>query len=224
MLKGLDINPTESQLETSAEAPTDIDDISYNEISINDEQSSLDEPINLSEHLEPSAQDEPSKTKTKNKTDKQSRLDALILRKQKLESTLKEIDEKRKKVEKSISETAKTASRKKITRFKTHAGGIIKMVGLLDYEYDAPYEDNPQDRLAANLIVGVLLEAAQRLSSASLYQLQNYFDTGRKYRSEKIKSRPIPHRNPQFEEFCKRLIAESKITIHKPKEKESTND
>ena len=98
------------------------------------------------------------------------------------------------------------------------------MVGLLDYEYDAPYEDNPQDRLAANLIVGVLLESAQKLSNASIKELHAYFDAGRKYRIDAIKSRPVPPRNKLFEEFCKELISESKIKIHKPKDKDSTND
>lgn len=134
-----------------------------------------------------------------------NRKDSAELRKLRLAASLlsKEFAEKKAEIEhakKQLREAEVTLksleakeARKTLTRIKAHAGGMMKMVGLLEYRFLNSHErDNDQDDLRANLLVGALLFLADKMAGLGADDLEELENRGAEYRTQNPKDRSVP--------------------------------
>ncbi len=108
----------------------------------------------------------------------------------------KEIAEKQKlkrRLSRKINGVVEREQRLKEDRMKNHAGGMMRMVGLLDYLYpDTELYDNNQDALIENLLVGALLKVYEELSTASPEEIDEIYQRGVNFRKLKPEQRMLP--------------------------------
>jgi hypothetical protein len=139
----------------------------------------------------------------------ENRKDSAALRKLRLAASLlsKEFEEKKAEIErakKQLREAEVTLrslegkeARKALTRVKAHAGGMMKMVGLLEYRFfNSDERDNDQDDLRANLLVGALLFLADKMMGLREDELEKLESRGAQYRAQNPKDRVVPSVNP----------------------------
>lgn len=139
----------------------------------------------------------------------ENRKESAELRKLRLAASLlsKEFEEKKAEIErakKQLREAEVTLrslegkeARKALTRVKAHAGGMMKMVGLLEYRFfNSDERDNDQDDLRANLLVGALLFLADKMNCLSEDELEKLEGRGAEYRAQNPRDRVIPRINP----------------------------
>ena len=129
--------------------------------------------------------------KTKLETQKES-LAKLIAKAEEKKKLIAELEAKKKSAENA-------RARIQDKRIKMHTGGMVSMVGLHRYDYqDASISDNPQDNLIANLLVGILLRAAQSLEKKSTEELKAIWDEGKQFRKQDKDERVLPEVNPNI--------------------------
>lgn len=107
----------------------------------------------------------------------------------------KEIAEKQKlkrRLSRKISGVVEREQRLKDDRMKNHAGGMMRMVGLLDYKYQNPeLYDNNQDDLIENLLVGGLMRLSADILKMSANELYEVYRQGKAYRDIKPSERKV---------------------------------
>ena len=122
-----------------------------------------------------------------------------------IEEAKKLIAEKQKltrRLNRKITGVVERETRAKEDRMKNHAGGMMRMLGLLDYIYpDAELHDNNQDALIENLLVGGLLRVSQKLSQSKLPELHNIYNEGKEFRDRSPENRMVPKINPELQKL-----------------------
>jgi hypothetical protein len=122
----------------------------------------------------------------------------------------KEIAEKQKlkrRLSRKINGVVEREQRLKEDRMKNHAGGMMRMVGLLDYIYpDAELHDNNQDALIENLLVGALLKMSKELSGNATFELQEIYKQGEKFKKLTPQQRVLPGVNSNIADLFDILI------------------
>lgn len=115
----------------------------------------------------------------------------------------KEIAEKQKlkrRLSRKINGVVEREQRLKDDRMKNHAGGMMRMTGLLDYLYpDTELYDNNQDALIENLLVGGLLKVSEELSTASPEKIDEIYQRGVHFRKLKPEQRMLPSVNKSID-------------------------
>ena len=100
---------------------------------------------------------------------------------------------------------------------KTHIGGMVEMTGLMQYVYPADIEpDNPQDRLIANLLVGVFLSVGISLEHASADDLEKLWKRGKEFRSQKKDDRLLAKVNQNLQLLFDKLGLMKTATKQQP--------
>lgn len=108
----------------------------------------------------------------------------------------------KRRLNRKISGVVEREARLKEDRMKNHAGGMMRMLGLLDYIYpDAELHDNHQDALIENLLVGKLLGMSQELSEMSIDELRKFYNQGKAFRELKPDQRKVPAVNSDIEKL-----------------------
>lgn len=122
-----------------------------------------------------------------------------------IEEAEKLIAEKQKlkrRLNRKITGVVEKEARAKEDRMKNHAGGMMRMLGLLDYVYqDAELHDNKQDALIENLLVGGLLLVAQKFSKSKPHELHELYKQGKAFRELKPDQRKVPAVNSDIQEL-----------------------
>lgn len=112
----------------------------------------------------------------------------------------------KRRLNRRIDGVVEREQRLKEDRMKNHAGGMMRMTGLLDYIYpDAELHDNNQDALIENLLVGGLLKMYKELSGKTTVELKEIYEQGEKFRKLTPAQRILPGVNPNINEFFERL-------------------
>lgn len=139
----------------------------------------------------------------------------------------KEIAEKQKlkrRLSRRINEVVEREQRIKEDRMKNHAGGMMRMVGLLNYIYpDSELHDNNQDALIENLLVGGLLSMSEAFATSSLYVLQNTYKKGEAFRKLTPDKRALPGVNPKINEFFE-ILRQGNSNLSEPKDGQNGHD
>ena len=127
-------------------------------------------------------------------------------KKEQLENDAKEISKKIRKLKNESNKADSYVNRNKDFRLKAHVGGMVEMTGLLRYEYPEGVEaDNPQDRLIANLLVGMFLSVSQMLESSTTEELEKYWKKGKDFRNKKQADRLLPKVNKDLSSLFDKL-------------------
>lgn len=139
----------------------------------------------------------------------------------------KEIAEKQKlkrRLSRKINEVVEREQRIKEDRMKNHAGGMMRMVGLLDYIYpDAELYDNNQDELIENLLVGGLLKMYKELSGSTTAELKEIYEQGEKFRKLTPAQRILPRVNSNIAELFD-ILRRGNSTLSEPKGEQNGHD
>lgn len=99
----------------------------------------------------------------------------------------------KRRLSRKVASVVENESRAKEDRMKNHAGGMMRMTGLLDYIYpDAELHDNNQDALIEYLLVGGLLRLSQQLSVLKPNDLHELYKQGKAFRDLKPDQRKVP--------------------------------
>ena len=138
----------------------------------------------------------------------------------------KEIAEKQKlkrRLSRRINEVVEREKRIKEDRMKNHAGGMMRMVGLLDYIYpDAELHDN-QDALIENLLVGGLLKMSKELSGSTTDELQGIYEQGERFRKLTPAQRILPGVNSNIAELFV-ILRQGNSNLPEPKGEQNGHD
>lgn len=109
-------------------------------------------------------------------------------------------------------------------RMKNHAGGMMRMTGLLDYIYpDAELYDNNQDALIENLLVGGLLKMSKELSGSTTDELQGIYEQGEKFRKLTPAQRILPGVNSNIAELFD-ILRQGNSNLSEPKGEQNGHD
>jgi len=99
----------------------------------------------------------------------------------------------KRRLSRKVASVVENESRAKEDRMKNHAGGMMRMTGLLDYIYpDAQLHDNNQDALIEYLLVGGLLRLSQQFSVLKPNDLHELYKQGKAFRDLKPDQREVP--------------------------------
>ena len=135
----------------------------------------------------------------------------------KLQEESKEISKKIRKLKFESEKAEANAKRDTDTKLKIHAGGMLEMTGLMRYVYPEGVDtDNPQDRLIANLLVGIILRASEAIKNVSDDELHKIWLLGQDFRKQQKSIRTLPKVNENLKLLFEKLKTSETATIQQP--------
>lgn len=139
----------------------------------------------------------------------------------------KEIAEKQKlkrRLSRKINGVVERERRLKEDRMKNHAGGMMRMTGLLDYIYpDAELHDNNQDALIENLLVGGLLSMCEAFATSTPVELHELYKQGERFRKLTPAQRDLPGVNSNIAELFD-ILRQGNSNLSEPKDGQNGHD
>ena len=130
-----------------------------------------------------------------------------------IESEKMELNKRTRQLKAKVKKAAVNVARELRNREIYHVGGMVEMTGLLTYRYEGEQRDNKSDNLCANLIVGVLLEASETLSTAPDEQIKKLWNLGQTFREKEPKDRVLAMTNENYLKIVADLNEEYKSKV-----------
>ena len=127
-----------------------------------------------------------------------------------IESEKMELNKRTRQLKAKVKKAAVNVARELRNREIYHVGGMVEMTGLLKYRYENGQGDNTSDNLCANLIVGLLLEASETLSTAPDEQIKKLWNLGQTFREKEPKDRVLAMTNKNYLKIVTELNKEYK--------------
>lgn len=130
----------------------------------------------------------------------------------------------KRRLSRKVASVVENESRAKEDRMKNHAGGMMRMTGLLDYIYqDTDLHDNNQDALIEYLLVGGLLRLSQQLSVLKPNDLHELYKKGKAFRDLKPDQREVPALNSELHQLFD-ILRTSKVNESSTKDCQNVHD